>query len=182
YERRGEAALSGLRGSFVVAIIDRARNTAIVARDPMGTHPLFYVETGSSVLFAETPQPLLDWPGVSRAFNRAALAAELCQRWPDRHETFFAAVRRVPPGWRAVISGGHLRLDRYWDPFPEARPIEWLTAKEAARFDEVFDRAVDRCLHNGPIGIFLSGGLDSISVAPIATDRARRIGQNPPLA
>src|SRR5262249_36218200 len=65
YERRGEAALSGLRGSFVVAIIDRARNTAVVARDPMGTHPLFYVETGSSVLFAETPQPLLDWPGVS---------------------------------------------------------------------------------------------------------------------
>src|SRR5262249_51382484 len=65
--------------------------------------------------------------------------------------------------------GGHLRLDRYWKPFPEDAPIEWLTAKEAARFDEVFDRAVDRCLHNGPIGIFLSGGFDSISVA--AADR-----------
>ena len=182
YERSGEAALSGLRGSFVVAIIDRARNTALVARDPMGTHPLFYVEAGSRVLFAETPQPLLNSPGVSRAFNRAALADHLCQRWPDPHETFFAAVRRVPPGWRAVISGGHLRLDRYWDPFPEDRPIEWLTAKEAARFDEVFDRAVDRCLHNGPTGIFLSGGLDSISVAAVATDRARRIGQSPPLA
>src|SRR5262249_61993908 len=82
YERRGEAALSGLRGSFVVAIIDRARNTAVVARDPMGTHPLFYVETRSSVLIAETPQPLLHWHGASRACNRAALSYELCPTLP----------------------------------------------------------------------------------------------------
>src|SRR5207244_2442516 len=52
YERGGEAALSRLRGSFVVAIIDRARNKAIVARDHLGSHPLFYVETGRRVLFA----------------------------------------------------------------------------------------------------------------------------------
>ena len=182
YERGGEAALSSLRGSFVVAIIDRARGMAIVARDPLGSHPLFYVDAGSSVLFAASPQLLLDQPGVSRALNRAALADHLCCRWPDGHETFFAAVRRVPPGWRATISGGRLRVERYWDPAPEDRPVQWLTAEEITRFDEVFERAIDRCLRNGPSGIFLSGGLDSISIAAVATDRARRIGLDPPLA
>jgi len=182
YERGGEAALSRLRGSFVVAIVDCARDLAIVLRDPLGSHPLFYVEVGSRVLFAAAPQALLDQHGVSRALNRPALADHLCFRWPDPQETFFAAVRRVLPGWRAVISGARLRLNRCWDPAPEDTPIQWLTDEEAAGFDELFERAVDRCLRNGPTAIFLSGGLDSISVAAVATDRARRIGQKPPLA
>src|SRR5215468_2249697 len=74
YQRGGEAALSQLRGSFVVAIVDGTQNKAIVARDPLGSHPLFYSEVGSRVLFASLPHPLLRQPGVSRALNRAALA------------------------------------------------------------------------------------------------------------
>jgi asparagine synthase (glutamine-hydrolysing) len=134
------------------------------------------------VLFAAALRPLLDQPGVSRALNRAALADHLCLRWPDPHETFFSAVRRVPSGWRAVVSGRRLRLHRSWDPLPEDRPIEWLTAGETARFDEVFDRAVDRCLATGPSAIYLSGGLDSISVAAVAANCARQNGRNLPLA
>jgi asparagine synthetase B (glutamine-hydrolysing) len=182
YEREGEAALSKLRGSFVVVIIDRARGKAIVSRDPLGSHPLFYAETNSSVLFAAKPQPLLEHPGISRTFNRAALADHLCHRWPDPHETFFTAIRRLPPSWRAVISGGRLRLERYWDPMPEDQPARWLTPEETERFDEVFDRAIDRCIHSGHTGVFLSGGLDSISVAAVAADRTRQAGQSPPLA
>jgi asparagine synthase (glutamine-hydrolysing) len=182
YAREGEAALSRLRGSFVVAIVDDARGRAILARDPMGSHPLFYVEMGSCVLFAASPGPLLDWPGVSREFNRAAIADHFCQRWPDPHETFFKAVRRVPPGSRALLASGRLRFDRYWDPAPVGRPVQWLTAEQASHFDEVFNRAVKRCLCHGQTGIFLSGGLDSISVAAAAADSARASGQNPPLA
>jgi asparagine synthetase B (glutamine-hydrolysing) len=182
YEHGGQGALSRLRGSFVTAIVDRARDLAIVTRDPLGSHPLFYTEAGSCVLFAAAPQPLLNWPGVSRALNRAALADHLSGRWPDPRETFFSAVRRVPSGWRAVVSAGRLRLERYWDPIPDDRPVQWLTAEETARFDEVFDRAVDRCLHNGPTGIFLSGGLDSISVAAVASDRTRHLAHSPLVA
>jgi asparagine synthetase B (glutamine-hydrolysing) len=181
YEREGEGALCRLRGSFVVAIIDGSRDLAIVARDQLGSHPLFYAEAGSRVLFASAAQSLLQQPGVSRALNRAAIADHLCFRYPDLHETFFAAVRRLPPGWQAVISGGRLRLNRYWDPCGDD-PIQWLTTEEIDRFDEVFGRAVDRCLGHGPTGIYLSGGFDSISVAAVATDRARQIGLDPPWA
>ena len=180
YERGGEAALPRLRGSFVVAIVDRTRDTAILARDPHGTHPLFYVERGSRVLFATTPAPLLDQPGVSHALNRVALADCFCSRWPDPQETFFAAVRRVPAGCRVIVSGGSLRVAHYWSP--DDQPMQWLTDEEAEGFDGVFNRAVERCLRHGPTGIFLSGGLDSISVAAVAADRARHIGVDPPLA
>ena len=182
YAREGEAALSRLRGSFVVAIVDGARGRAILARDQMGSHPLFYVEAGSCVLFAPAVGQLLDWPGVSREFNRAAIADHLCLRWPDPHETFFRAVRRVPAGTRALLARGHLRFDRYWDPAPVDRPVQRLTAEQASRFDEVFNRAVKRCLCHGQTGIFLSGGLDSISVAAAAADGARASGQSLPLA
>lgn len=182
YEREGEAFLSRLRGSFVIAILDRLRDMAIVVRDPLGSHPLFYVENGSRVLFSSSPQFLIEQPSVSRALNRAALADHLCYRWPDTQETFYAAVRRVPPSWRAVIKAGRLELDRFWDPMPVNQPVQWLTTEETARFDEVLDQAVDRCLRNGPTGVYLSGGLDSISVAAVATDLARKNGQNLPLA
>ena len=66
YERGGEAALSGLRGSFVVAIVDGKRGVAIVARDPLGSHPLFYVQTPSQVLFASSR---------SRSYSRPAFRA-----------------------------------------------------------------------------------------------------------
>jgi asparagine synthase (glutamine-hydrolysing) len=182
YARQGEVALSRLRGSFVVAIVDDARGRAILARDPMGSHPLFYAEAGSCVLFAAAPGRLLGRAGVSREFNRAAIADHLCHRWPDPHETFFKAVRRVPPGTRAVLSKGRLRFDRYWDPAPVDQPVQWLTTEQASGFDDVFERAVKRCLCHGQAGIFLSGGLDSISVAAVAADCARASGQSPPLA
>jgi asparagine synthetase B (glutamine-hydrolysing) len=182
YEREGETALSRLRGSFVVAIVDGTRGVTIVARDPLGSHPLFFVEVGSRVMFAASPLTLLQQSGVSRIVNRAALADHLCQRYPDPQETFFVGIRRVPATWKLVLSARGLRLERYWDPIPEDQPIRWLSAEETARFDEVFERAVDRCLRHGPNGIFLSGGLDSISVAAVATDRARQLGHSPPWA
>jgi asparagine synthetase B (glutamine-hydrolysing) len=182
YEREGEAALSRLRGSFVVAIVDGTRGVAIVARDPLGSHPLFFVEADSRVMFAASQLTLLQQPGVSRNLNRAALVDHLCQRYPDPQETFFVGVRRVPATWKAVLSARGLRLERYWDPIPEDQPVRWLSAEETGRFDQIFERAVDRCLRHGPNGIFLSGGLDSISVAAVATDRARQLGQSLPLA
>ena len=182
YAREGEAALSRLRGSFRRCYHRWRSRQGHAGAHPTGSHPLFYTEVGSCVLFAPAPGRLLDCPGVSREFNRAAIADHLCFRWPDPHETFFKAVRRVPPGTRALLSHGRLQFDRYWDPAPIDQPVQWLTAEQAPQFDEAFDWAVKHCLNHGQAGIFLSGGLDSISVAAVAADCARASGQNPPLA
>lgn len=181
FERWGDAGLSRLRGRFVAAIFDERASRAIVARDPLGSRPLFYALAGATVHFATTPQLLTALPGVSRDLNRGALADHLCHRWPHREETFFAGVRRVPPGWLVEIAGGRVQARRYWDPAPGGH-VEWLDDEEAARFDGLLDRSIDRCLGTGPSGVFLSGGLDSISVAAVASDRARHLGQRQPVA
>ena len=181
YERAGDAAVALLRGRFAAAVFDARARRAIVARDPLGSRPLFYTQVGRAVHFATTPQLLVALPGVSRDVNRGALADHLCHRWPHREETFFAAVRRVPPGWRAEIRDGALRVRRYWDPAPNDR-IEWLEDEDAGRFDALFDQSVERCLDTGSTGVFLSGGLDSISVAAVATDRAAHRSVPRPLA
>jgi asparagine synthetase B (glutamine-hydrolysing) len=107
----------------------------------------------------------------------------LCSRWPDNQETFFEAVRRIPPGWRAVIDRGQLTLDRYWDPVPRYdRPIDWMSPGETERFSDVLDVAVRRCLGFGPTAVFLSGGFDSVSIAAVASDQARRTGAETPRA
>ena len=173
YQHWGLAGLRRLRGAFAVAIVDRTNRVSTVARDPAGLHPLFYAERGSDVVFASHPKVLIAHAGVSRTLNRVALADHLCLRWPDPQETFFDSIRRVMPGTRADLGAGSLSFTRYWNPVPNLESVDWLTTPEAVAFDERLDRAVDRCLSCGPTGIFLSGGIDSVSVAAIAADRAR---------
>ncbi|HUL73811.1 MAG TPA: asparagine synthase-related protein [Vicinamibacterales bacterium] len=181
-ERWGEAALDRLRGRFVAVVVDRTSDRVLIARDPVGLHPLFYAEYSGVAHVATTPGRLLAQPGISRAFNLPLLADHLCRRYPDARETFFAAVRRLPVGYRASIGQGRLRLERVWDPVPADRPIDWATDEECRAFDEVFDRAVGRTLQAGRTAVFLSGGLDSGTIAAAATDLARRRSLPAPLA
>jgi asparagine synthase (glutamine-hydrolysing) len=179
-----DAGLEKLRGIFAAAVIDGDRNQALIARDQLGCHPLFYASLagGRTLLLGADPRDLLRQPGVPATLNRPALADHLCRRWPDRGETFFEAIRRVRPGFRLRVSRAGLSAERYWDPVPEEGPIEWVQGDIPELFDHVFNQAVDRCLHSGPSGIFLSGGFDSISVAAVAVDRARTAGLPTPLA
>jgi asparagine synthetase B (glutamine-hydrolysing) len=181
YRRDGVDGFRRLRGAFALVILDRDRDRVIAARDPIGLHPLFYAQRNGTIVFATSPSALAVERGP-KAFNRAALADHLCHRWPDPGETYFAGVRRLMPGSWLEVVGERVRTARYWDPGPPDRPIEWLGEAEVARFDEVLAKAVDRCLDTGRTGIFLSGGLDSISIALVAADRARARRQHPPLA
>ena len=182
YERWRDETLSRLRGSFVVAIADRSEDGAVVARDPLGLHPLFYASNGRELVFASSPKTLFAKAGISKRPNRAALADHLCYRWPDPQETFYEGVRRVVAGSRVLVAGGQVSSARYWNPVPDDRPMDWLGEADVDRFSHLLDQAVDRCLSTGPTGIFLSGGLDSISVAAVAADRARRFARPEPIA
>jgi asparagine synthetase B (glutamine-hydrolysing) len=109
---------------------------------------------------------LIRQPQVSAELNRAALADFFLDRFPKLEETFFGAVKRVPPGHVLRVERDSTRTARYWDPSPNGK-VQWLTPEEVERFDELLDQAVSRCLGFGKAGIFLSGGLDSVSVAAV---------------
>ncbi len=182
YERWRDDAIARLRGCFVVAIADRSEGRTIVARDALGLHPLFYASNGRDLVFGSAPAILFSRGGVSKRPNRAALADHLCYRWPDPQETFYDGVRRVLAGSRVLFAGGRFTTAKYWNPVPDDRPMEWLSEADVDQFSALLDQAVDRCLKTGQVGIFLSGGLDSISIAAVAADRARHLSCPDPIA
>jgi asparagine synthase (glutamine-hydrolysing) len=182
FARWGSAAFSRLRGRFALVLTDVNACRTYIVRDPLGTFPLFYAETPSGVVVASTPRRLVRQPGVNGALNTTALAELLCRRWPAADETFFASVKRLPPGRLLVVTRAGVRVERYWDPAPIGEPVRWLQADELDRFDSLLEQAVDRCVSSAHAGVFLSGGLDSISVAAVAADQCSSRSRPAPMA
>jgi asparagine synthase (glutamine-hydrolysing) len=182
YQRLGDGWVHALRGHYAVIVDDHPRRRVMAARDAMGLHPLFVAETPTGLLFSWSTEALLAEPGVSRDLNRAVLAEHLVHRWSDPGETYFSAIRRVPPGHLLQRDRSGTRVSRYWDPGGSRGQVEWLREEDVEQFDTVLNRAVTRCLRQGRTGIFLSGGFDSISIAAMAVDEASKANQPLPLA
>ena len=182
YDKWGLELPRHVKGIYAMAIGDSEQERVVAVRDPLGAYPLFFSEVSERILFSTSIDALRRQPGIGSTVNRAALADHVLHRWPNSHETFFAGIRRVPPGHMLRTSAGHVVVERYWDPAPSNRPVEWVTEDQLGLFDVLLDQAVERTASRGRTGIFLSGGLDSISVAAIATDLARTTGRQAPLA
>jgi asparagine synthase (glutamine-hydrolysing) len=175
YRRWGDDLPRKLNGIFALVIWDRANRKLLAVRDPLGIYPLFYAEVGSNLYLSPSIGALSRNPQVPDKVNRAALADHLLHRWPDLTETFFSHVRRLPPGHVIHASPSGIKVERYWDPAPPGTPIDWIPAGEAEeRFEHALSQAVSRYLGFGPAGIFLSGGLDSVSIAAEARELSRR--------
>ena len=183
YERWGVELAKHLKGVFAVCIADADTRRLVIARDPLGMYPVFYAEASGRFIVSTSIHALREEPGISRAFNREVVADHISHRWTDSHQTFFAPVRRLPPGHVLVSSGRSTSVSRYWDPVPDRGPIDWVPAERVqGEFEERFAAAVEHAVKGRHVGIFLSGGLDSISVAAMAADVLRRAGSSGPLA
>jgi asparagine synthetase B (glutamine-hydrolysing) len=182
YEQLGADFLCALRGFFALVLWDGDRSTLIVARDRTGAHPCFYARVGEELLIASSIGTLLDHPRVSKAVNRAAFVDYLADSWPSLRETFYAGINRIPPGCALRLQGADEVIYRHWNPRAVASESDWLAESQAEGFEDLLAAAVDRFLQCAPSAIFLSGGLDSVSVAAVAADLARQQGLPQPLA
>lgn len=178
----GETAFTRLRGSFAALVWDRERDTLLVVRDQVGLQPIFYARAADRWLFSASPDVLASQPGVSREIDAVALSEWLCGWFPAIEDTAYRDVKRVPPASVVQVSGIDAQVRRYWDPFPEGVPVDYLTEGELEQFEPMLTRAVSRTLEAGTPAIFLSGGVDSIAVATTATDVARANRTPTPLA
>ncbi len=182
HRREGLGMLRGIGGFFSFAIWDRPSETLICGRDPLGIHPLFWTRTGAGLMLSPSLDTLVRQPEVPRRVNRAAIADHLRHHWPRPEETVFDGISRVLPGHWLRVRGGSVTTERYWDPlFPGSHP-EWIDHADLARFDELLDRSVQRAVDGRRTAIYLSGGLDSVSVGALASDRVSRDGTSAPLA
>ncbi|HEX4965330.1 MAG TPA: asparagine synthase-related protein [Thermoanaerobaculia bacterium] len=169
YLEWGETCTDHLLGDFAFAIWDAPRRRLLCAVDPLGVKPLHYAWVGSLVCFASDAVQVLQHPAVPDGYDELELAAYLASQIEHPEQSFFAAIRRLAPGQRLVASETALRVERYW--VPDLREICYTRDEDYAdHFRDLFQRAVtDRLRGEGnSVGVAMSGGLDSSSVAAVA--------------
>jgi len=169
YLEHGTAAVSMLDGMFGLAIWDDRTRTLILARDRAGEKPLFYTRIGEEVLFSSELQCLLQHPSISRTLDPAAISEYLALGYVPEPLTPFAAIRRVPAGTFMRFSGGGEETVRYWDP--SAFAIAPIDPREAVLdLQRLIEEAVAKqVMSDVPVGVFISGGLDSSILATLAS-------------
>jgi asparagine synthase (glutamine-hydrolysing) len=169
YLEHGPRVVEQLDGMFGLAIWDDRTQTLLLARDRAGEKPLFYTRTGGEVLFASELQCLLQHPDVSRELDRVAIDEYLTLGYIPEPRTPFAAVRRVPAGTYMLFRGATEETVRYWDP--AAFAIDRIDPAEAVRETQrLIERAVTKqVMSDVPVGVFISGGLDSSVLATLAS-------------
>jgi len=156
--------LDRIDGMFAFGIWDSAAKRLLLARDRMGQKPLFYSLLGSGGLaFASEVKALLVHPDIQPAIDEEGLAAYLTFEYLPGQLSMVKGVHKLLPGAWLSFDGGNLDQSCYWQI-----PIKDAPSPEDAvqRFTELFDGAVERRLvADVPLGVFLSGGIDSSAVA-----------------
>lgn len=188
YGRWGEDSPNHLLGDYAFVVWNRRQRTLYCARDHIGARPFYYALTPKGFVFGSEVEAVVSAPGVSDELDESTVAAHLTQisvRTTTR--TFFKMIRKLPPGHslsiEAVPSARPLmRLERWWRP--EQAPRVRLAGDDAyaAEFLDIYSRAVKDRLRGGPVGVHLSGGLDSSSIAVLAARELRSRGLPPPPA
>jgi asparagine synthase (glutamine-hydrolysing) len=164
YEEYGDGCVDHLRGMFGFAIWDRAKRRLLLARDRLGVKPVYYYRSGRFLAFASEIKSLLEIPSVPREVDPEALDLYLSLRYVPGPRTMFKNIFRLQPGHVLVADDGGVRITKYWDidyPDPEPRTPEYLLE----RFRELLEESVRMRLEaEVPLGVFLSGGLDSSAI------------------
>jgi len=164
-----EGCVQHLRGDFSFAIWDIYERKVFCARDHFGIKPFYYAQLGGTFVFSNTLNCVRLHPRVADELNEAAVLDFLLagMNW-DNATTTFRDVRRLPPAHFFVISANQVRFQRYWE-LPVDGRIRLRDEREyAERFQELLRSAVSDRLRADRTGIFLSGGLDSSSIAAAA--------------
>ncbi len=176
FEQHGPACLDLFRGMFSFAIWDSRRRLLFCARDRLGIKPFYYFFNGSAFVFASEIKAILAHPAVPTSLNPEVLPEVLAFGYTGGDGTLFAGIRKLPPGHHLTLdlSGPAPRLDirRYWDvpapgepprfPLPSS-PREWI-AETRRRLEETVRM---RLMSDVPLGMFLSGGVDSSAIAAL---------------
>ncbi len=170
YEEHGEHCVDYLRGMFAFAIWDQRRKELFVARDRLGVKPLYYVHTDDgSLFFGSEIKTLLEAGAIQPEINCPALPDYLANHATSGEETLFRGVKRLLPGHVMLWRDGKLQMSRYWDVSFARQPDEGRSDKDyIAEWSELFNTSVRlRLMADVPLGMFLSGGIDSSAIAAV---------------
>jgi len=171
YEEYGRECVKYLRGMFAFALWDARQRRLFLARDRVGIKPLYYRRTPGAFLWGSEIKALLAFPGTRAELNREALPEYLAFGYLAGSRTMFGGIQKLLPGHRVEVDEqGRVSIDEYWDlktdDTEEPRPSNYYVRK----YRDLLEQAVESHLMSDvPLGVFLSGGLDSSAVAALTT-------------
>ena len=170
YEREGKALPNRLRGMFAIAIWDRTQQELFIARDRFGVKPVYYAHLDDgTLLFGSEIKAILASGEIRPALNAASLPDYLANYAPSGDDTMYAGIKRLPPGHTLVWRDGRITISQYWDlSFAEGTLDERSDASLVDEYRERFRDAVKmRLMADVPLGMFLSGGIDSAAITAV---------------
>jgi len=175
YEQYGEECVSRLRGMFAFAIWDQRKQRLFLARDRVGIKPLYYVVTGDSLIFASEIKALLVDPSVKREVDSEVIDIFLTHLYIPGSDTLIRGIKRVPPGHYLIFENGKVKLNQYWD-LQFANNSRNGNAKLAAEeLTDLLRKTIeDHMISDVPVGILLSGGVDSTGVLSFVVEQNDR--------
>jgi len=171
YEEWDTDCVHRFRGMFAFALWDAPRRRLLLVRDRLGVKPLYWARAGEKLLFASEIKAILESGLISAAPNHNVLPEVLATRGTAGAETMFQDIYKLLPGHRLIFEDGEVRIEKYWElpldgPDPELDRVE--DAEIVDRFRELLRESVRlRLMSDVPLGMFLSGGLDSSAIAAL---------------
>jgi asparagine synthase (glutamine-hydrolysing) len=176
WEKEGPGYLRRLRGMFALVIWDRQEETGYLIRDPFGIKPLYVAEVDGDILFASEIRAILDTGRVARRLSPEAVRSYLSTGSVSEPLTIIDGIRAIPPGFvnRVVKAGSGFRIEQgpaYIEPFSSDGVIERHRRSHIHRIRDALRESVRyHLVSDVPVGVFLSGGIDSSAVAGLASE------------
>jgi asparagine synthase (glutamine-hydrolysing) len=176
YEELGEDAVSHLSGIFAFAIWDSRRRELFAARDRLGVKPFYFAQTPDGLTFGSELRVVLANPGVDRRLDHAALNQYLSFEFVPTPRTMLMDVRRLPPAHTLRSDGRSVTIRPYWNfslaGSESQPPVRWRDYAGQLR-ERLSDAVQEEMVSDVPMGVLLSGGLDSSAVAAMMVDAKR---------
>ena len=169
YEEQGPDFVHELNGMFAIAVWDDRAKRLVLARDRAGEKPLYYWCRNGTLVFGSEIKALFAYPGISRAIDPEALAQYFFYGYFPAPRSVYAEIKKLPAAHRMVVERGEMRIDAYWQAQSYLRPpglprvtTRWeVRALAEALRVRLRDAAISRLVSDVPLGVFLSGGIDS---------------------
>jgi asparagine synthase (glutamine-hydrolysing) len=177
YEEYGDQCLERFRGMFAIAIWDTRRKRLLLARDRLGIKPVYYYEGPGFFAFASEIKALLEIPGVRAEVDLDAMSSYISLRYVPGPRTMFRNIFKLQPGHLLTVDSQGTAIRKYWDI--DFRSRETSDKQVRQQFDDLLAESVRlRLVAEVPLGVFLSGGIDSSSILAVMSKLRRAQGIN----
>lgn len=164
YQTWGAGAFARMRGMFALALYDARERELILVRDRLGKKPLYWSLAGGTLVFGSELKALLAHPATPRMLDHRSLVHYLAREYVPTPRTIYKDVHKLPPSSVLHFKEGSVRIEPFWNPATAVATMDETSA--LARFDSLLQHATEeRMVADVPLGVFLSGGIDSSTVA-----------------